>query len=185
MNPAWKKKKKTGKVYRYNQLVLFAINGLICIIDERPGIKEGEHTMLTCKDLEERVRAMNIAYRGQTRVDQPRRNQELYDIRLRGSQDCMECIKEAKAQGDPNEPKVQAYWRRHKSNFRTIVSFSKAADPENYPELPPLDLGSITGRTSDVDANLMTAARDPFDTVPLLYKPPTRKNRSGIVLLND
>lgn len=187
MKPAWSVGARSGPMREYGQLRIFACEGLICIVDERPGKEEGKHTMVTPAEIEERVKALNIPYRGQGRIDVPKAQRQRFDERLRGSQNCMECIKEAKAMGDPSDPAVQAYWRRHKSNSTVVVKFSAGSDPAGYPALPPLKLGPLTGRDAAADVNLtdtITAAVGGAAST-MLHRLPQKKNRSGIVLLND
>ncbi len=183
MKPAWAGEAKTGPVRSYMELKVFACQGLICIIDERQGEKEGEYTIVTPADLDERITALNIKYRGKGRMDVPRSQRQNYDAVIRGSQNCVECIKEARAMGDPSSPDVQAYWARHRRSSTVRFNFSAGADPGGYPVLPQLPRGPVTGRTAIADDSLLlpsVAGTDRF----ALHVPPKKKNRNGIILLD-
>lgn len=174
--PAWAAGSRTGPVRKFEQLSVFACEGLIVIIDERPQY-HGDCKIVSPKELLERVRALNVQYRGKTRVDVPRRLLERHDDRIRGSQNCMECIKEAKAMGDPFDPKVQAFWARHRSNNTVSMSFSEGSRGERKVK------GKASARRAKpFDANLATqlpAAPDPAE----VFVPPRRKQTAGKLIL--
>lgn len=121
--PAWAADARTGPVREYIDQRMFACEGMIVVIDHRPTAKEGDCTVLDCDTAEARAKALQKDYRGQTRAQQPRGMQELWTKRLRGCQNILECVKEARAMGDPMTPAVQEFWRRH--NRRT-ASFAQA-----------------------------------------------------------
>jgi hypothetical protein len=97
---------------------------MVVVIDHRPGKTLGECAVLDCATAEDRVKELQKDYRGQTRAQQPRGMQELWTKRLRGCQNILECVKEAKMMGDPADPQVQAFWKRH-NTFR-IAGYAKA-----------------------------------------------------------
>lgn len=180
MKPAWSSDARTGPVRNYMNLKIFACEGLICIIDENPGAKEGEYTVVLPNDLERRVKAINEPYRGQTRIDLPVWKRQEFDAQVRGSQNCMECIKEARAMGDPSDERTQLWWEKHRRNSSFHFSFSAGSNPEGYPTLPEIPLGNITGRTADVGSTI----HDLVDSnVAHIHKPPRRK-RSGLIILD-
>jgi hypothetical protein len=96
---------------------------MVVVIDHRPGKNLGECVVLDCATATDRVRELQKDYRGQTRAQQPRGMQELWTKRLRGCQNILECVKEAKMMGDPADPQVQAFWKRH-NTFR-IAGYAK------------------------------------------------------------
>lgn len=170
--PAWTIGSRTGKVRKFQDLSVFACEGLICIIDERPGDKCGECKIITPAEAVERAKALNIPYRGETRADIPKRMREKHDAIVRGSQSVMECVKEAKRMGDPSDPKVQEYWRRHRSNSTVSMSFS---DKTFHNPVNP------AGRQKPFDANLATQL-PAAPQVPLVFTPPRRKTLNKLIL---
>lgn len=178
--PAWSRDARTGPLRRYMDLVLFACEGLVCIIDERPSY-EGQFTVVTPSELEERLVAMNVSYRNKTRAELPTWKRQEHDRQRAGRQDCMECVKEARFMGDPSDLKVQTFWAKHRRN--KIFNFSPSTDPASYPALPPLPLGSFTGKTAEAGqaASLRSAVADDLQ----IYQPPTRKPRTNKLTLLD
>lgn len=167
--PAWALGARSGPVRPFINLKVFACEGLVVIIDERPGKTEGEYTVVTPRDLQMRVFAINRTYRGQGRMDMPKWQRLEYDQQRAGSQNCMEAIKEAKFMGDPSDPAVQAFWAKHRRN--TKISFSASVDAAGYigklPEVPCFSgLNSPT-----VVADEMT-----------IHVPPRKKNRGKLLL---
>lgn len=142
--PTWSATARTGPMRKYMQLSIFACEGLICIIDNREG-KEGDYSVITPAEAVERCKALNKSYRGTTRAQLSAIQKEMADQRTRGFQAMMECVREAKHMGDPTDPKVQAYWARHRSN-RTITfspqfsSISKDIGSEYLISSPELDV---------------------------------------------
>lgn len=122
--PAWSNDGRTGPVRDYIDQKVFACEGMLVVIDHRPGKNLGECVVLDCATAEARVKELQKDYRGQTRAQQPRGMQELWTKRLRGCQNILECVKEARMMGDPADPQVQAFWKRH-NTFR-IAGYAKA-----------------------------------------------------------
>lgn len=182
MKPAWANAARNGPLRSYMDLRIFACEGLICIIDERPGKTEGEYTIITPADLEERVTAINKKYRGKGRMDIPKWKRPEHDQQLQGSQNCVECIKEARAMGDPSDPAVQLFWATHRRSSTVRVKFSAGADPAGYPPLPPVSLGKVTGRTTDIGREVLTQPK--LSDIPSIHVPPRSKRRSGLILLD-
>ncbi len=183
MKPAWALAARTGPVREYVSLKVFACEGLICIIDERPGKTEGEYTIVTPLDLEERVRELNRKYRNKGRMDMPFWKRFEHDKEVRGSQNCTECIKEARAMGDPSDPAVQLFWARHRRSSTVRFNFSPRTDAKGYPSLPIVPLGKMTGRTAEIGAELALPALTVRDDMHI-HVPPKPKNRSGLILLD-
>ncbi len=178
--PAWTNGGRTGQARKFQNLVIFACEGLICIIDERPHL-EGECTIVTPSDMEVRITAADTPYRGQKRIDLPKWQRQEWDEIKRGCQDLTECIKEARGMGDPSDPAVQAWWSRHRRNS-TIRGVSAGNDPAGYPALPIVPLGRITGRTAAIDGEAKVPLNVNGHRVPTIHKRPKRKNRSGIIV---
>ena len=180
--PAWSNTARTGPVRTWQALKIFACEGLICVIDERPGKQEGQYTVLTPSDLEERVRALMRPYRKQKAIDPSdqvaRQRQRQWE---QGANNCVECIKEARHMGDPSDPAVQAWWSRHRRDTTVKISFSAGADKAGYPELPPVPLGKKTGKTANIDGEINHAAGNIH--VPTIRQLPKKKNRKGIITL--
>ena len=172
---AWAPGARTGPSRAYGDLRIFACEGLVCIVDERPGADEGEFTAITPAEAQERIVALNEKYRGKGRMDIPESHRQRYDTRTQGSQNCMECIKEARDMGDPSDPAVRAFWAKHRRTSSVRVTFSPGSDPAGYPVLPPLPLGVVTGRTAPAVGPVAPAFTP-------LHKSPQPKNRAGIIL---
>jgi len=173
--PVWSVGSRTGKVRKFLDLSIFACEGLICIIDERPGEKHGECKIITPAELMERITSLNIPYRGETRVDLPKRMRRKHDLQVQGSQNCVECIKEARAMGDPSDPKVQEYWRRHRSNNTVSMSFSDKT------QLQPSHVQSPAGRAFHPDGKLATQL-PAAPTATQLFVPPKRRTSQKLIL---
>lgn len=169
--PAWSVDARTGPVRKFMDLSVFACEGLICIIDERPGKDEGQANIVTPKELKERITAVNQPYRGKTRAQLDKFQRAQMDKRIQGAENCMECIREAREMGDPSDPKVQAYWQRHQRN--SSVSLSAGCDAAGYPQLPTLGAGAGVIGSSVPQQNVTQGVK--------LHKKPVRKNRSGLI----
>ena len=168
---------------RYLELRVFACEGLVCIIDERPGKEASQYTVVTPKDLEHRLRVLNKKYRNQTPAEMTTVQRERHRKRVHGSDELMECVKEARDMGDPSDPAVQAFWAKHRRNSTISMSARLGqTDREGYPVLPQLPVGPKTGRTAAADGVLAQAGSS---AVPKIHRPPRRKNRKGLVLLDD
>lgn len=171
--PTWAHDARTGPVRSYLTLKLFACEGLICIVDERPGAHEGEYTVVTPDELAYRVRELSRKYRGKGRMDlETAWQRQEHDAKVNGSQACMECIREAKDMGDPSDPRVQLYWQRHRRVSSVRISFSPGSDPAGYPNLPQVSKGKNLG---NYDL--------PVAPVPTIHRRPQKKNRSGLIIL--
>lgn len=127
--PAWAHDARTGPVRDYIDQKVFACEGMVVVIDHRPGATLGECVVLDCSTAASRVSELRKDYRGQTRAQQPQRMRDLWTQRLRGCQNIMECVKEAKAMGDPTDPQVQAFWKRH--NSLRVAGYAKAGSRQS------------------------------------------------------
>jgi len=182
--PAWAIGARSGPVRDFMQMKAFAIEGLVAIIDERPTKNEGEYVVVTPSDLEERVRALQRTYRGETPAQLTTWQRQEHYQRLQGSNNLMECIKEARDMGDPSDPAVQAYWARHRRNSTIrITGISAGSDRAGYPDLPNLPRGKKTGRTAQIDAEAVVPPNVHSRDFPSVHRPPRKKNRSGLITL--
>lgn len=86
--------------------------------------------------------------------------------------------------GDPSDPSVQMFWQRHRRSSTVRFNFSAGADPAGYPQLPAVSLGPVTGRTADIGAEIKIPQELLTLNVPHIHKPPRKKNRAGLVLLD-
>lgn len=181
--PAWAIGARTGPVRVFQFLKIFACEGLVCVIDERPGVKEGEYSVVTPSDLEHRIKAVDRPYRGQGRMDIPVWKRQEFDRQKQGCQNAMECIKEARAMGDPSDPSVQAFWQRHRRSSTIRINVSAGSDAGGYPTLPAVDLGPVTGRTANDDGILKTVQLNPIPENHI-HQPP-RSKRQKLILLDE
>ena len=183
--PNWSINARTGPVRSYlDNMKIFACEGLVCIIDEREGREDTQYTAVTPDDLKERIDALHRPYRKKTLAQMTKAERQWYHRRRTGFTNCMECIREAKHMGDPSDPAVQAYWARHKSKSTVAISFSAGADPAGYPELPPIDLGPITGKNASIDHEIVNTPVNASQKHTKIHQPPRKKNRSSIILID-
>lgn len=95
---------------QYGDLDFWAQNGMICMEDQG----SGEFYVVTRREFLERTLSVNGANRREMGLDQR-------DTLQRVVTDMIECIKEAKHQGDPDDPKVQAWYRRNRPSAAVIL----------------------------------------------------------------
>lgn len=181
MKPVWATAGRTGPVRDYVDLKVFACEGLVVIIDERPGKTEGEYSVVTPTELEHRIKEINQPYRNQGRMDLPAWKRQEYDKQKAGSQNCLECVKEARYMGDPSDPKVQLFWATQRRRSKVRISFSAGSDPAGYPQLPDVSLGKMTGRMAAIDHELLT--QQIIISENYIHVPPKPKRR-GLILLD-
>lgn len=175
--PVWAVEGRTGPVRRYMQLVIFAYEGLIAIHDERPDQKD-PYQVVTPTEFEERLSHICKNYRGGGRMDLPEWKRKEFDEQQRGYQNCVDCIKEARAMGDPSDPEVQQFWARHRRSSTVKVSYAPQVDREGYGTLPPIPQGRITGNFAEAGTPI-----ENIESVPTVYVPPTRRHIQGSSLL--
>jgi hypothetical protein len=134
--------------------VFFACEGLVAVFDERDD--EEEYVVITPGDFKER--AVGLGEMGSKMAKDERKWMRTEGQAMRqAANDMLETAKEAIHMGDPSDPAVQAYWARHRTNRTIKVSLSAGSDEAGYPELPKVDLGKFTGRTTDAGDPLETA----------------------------
>lgn len=161
--PTWTKSGRTGPVRRFGKLAVFACEGQIVLIDERPN-KKDECVVMSIDTFRERLNAVTAKYRNRTPAEWPKwKRQEILRDQQQAA-DCEECIKEAKHMGDPNDPQVQAFWTRHRRS--TTIKFTD-------PILPDLPTGKFTGKTLVPDVNIVPTH---------IHRPATRKVQPKLLL---
>jgi len=177
--PAWAIGARTGPVRSFKDLKVFACEGLICIVDEREG-QNDEFVVILPSEAVERAKALNEKYRGRTRAQYPQWQRTEMDRVRNGSENALECVREAKHMGDPSDPRVRAFWTRHRRSSSIVVKFSPGADPAGYPKLPPLPRGKVTGKTVAADKQMT-----PGDLAGgiVIHQRPRKKQRPGLINL--
>jgi hypothetical protein len=171
--PAWADDARTGPVRSYLEQRIFACEGMIVVIDHRPTEDLGECVVLDCNTAVERVKALQKDYRGQTRAQQPQRMRDLWTQRLNGCQNILECVKEARQMGDPTDPQVQAFWKRH--NSLRVAGYAKAGARKSRQEI--LNATAAPGiKNTFLDKSSKTLALPPgVSPTPKPYTPPVRR----------
>ena len=137
---------KTGKCYAFRGLKFYAENGFVCLHDEATG----EFYVLTRKEFLQRAQALSDeASRLRTvAAENPSKASWLSADRadlIQAVEDMVACTYEAKEQGDRNDPKVDAWFRKHRPHRRSKISMASAANFSA--DLPgALPLGQNTGK---------------------------------------
>lgn len=180
--PAWSNSGRTGPARRYQKLLVFACEGLVAVCDERPQY-EGEFTVVTPSDMEERINAEARRYRNKTRSELSKWQRQEYDEIISGCQNVKECVKEARAMGDPSDPAVQAWWARHRRSSTIRISLSPGNDAKGYPDLPIVPLGKRTGRTANIEGEAVVPPNVHSKDFPKIHRPARKKSRAGIIEL--
>ena len=117
----------SGKVFTYQDLNFYAMNGYVCMHDE----VDGGFQVLSCDKILERVSALNEEARQLKSSAKPSDGERRTQL-FRVVADLGECLKEAKHQGDHNDPMVQAWAMRHRpwTRSRRKASLSGSANFE-------------------------------------------------------
>jgi len=164
--PAWSDSGRTGPVRAYLDQRIFACEGMLVVIDYRPGKDLGECVVLDCKTAEERAAELNVSYRDQKYSEQPKGLRDLWTERRKGCQNILECVKEARAMGDPANPQVQAFWKRH--NTLRVAGYAKPGmrlsrkevmdrvAPKMGPQVGTTFLGSQSASAATAQSKLYT-----------------------------
>ena len=140
----------TGKCYTYRDLKFYAKNGFVCLHDE----EDGAFFVLTRKEFLLRAQALSDeAKRLRTMAaDNPGRPWMAADrIELQNAiDDMVACCREAKEQGDRNDPQVAEWFAKHRPHAKSRISMAAAA---NFATAKPgaLPLGKDTGRHATPD----------------------------------
>jgi len=142
--------KNTGKCYTYRGLKFYAQNGFVCMHDE----ETGEFFVLTRKEFLQRAQALSEeAQRLRTMMADTPSHKWLVSDRLDlqiAIDDMVACTKEAKEQGDRDDPKVDAWFMRHRPGRKSKISLASSA---NFRSAMPgaMPLGKDTGRYATPD----------------------------------
>lgn len=135
----------TGKCYTFRGLKFYARNGFVCLHDE----EDGSFFVLTRKEFLQRAAALSDEAKRlrQQATQNPGKAWILADrLELQSAiENMVECCKDAKEQGDRNDPEVSAWFARHRPHARGRVSMAGAA---NFATPTPgsLPLGKDTGK---------------------------------------
>lgn len=134
-----------GKCYTYRDLKFYAKNGFVCLHDE----EDGAFFVLTRKEFLQRAKALaDEAHRLRTMAAENPGRPWLASDRLElqnAIEDMIACTREAKEQGDRNDPKVAEWFAKHRPYARSRVSMASAA---NFSTTKPgaLPVGKETGK---------------------------------------
>jgi hypothetical protein len=136
----------TGKCYSYRGLKFYAQNGFICLHDEQTG----EFFVLTRKEFLQRAQAISDEARRLRHMaaENPSKAAWLSADRVELQQaieNMVAVTKEAKEQGDRDDPAVDAWFKRHRPGRKSKISLASGA---NFTSTLPgvLPLGKDTGR---------------------------------------
>lgn len=144
------RKDVVGKCYTYRGLKFYAQNGFVCLHDEATG----EFFVLTRREFLERASALSAEAKQMRAMmaQNPDRRWISHDrMDLQKGVDLMvECAKEAQQQGDRTDPKVDAWFMRHRPHRKSAVSLASAS---NFSTSMPgsLPLGKNTGKQVNPD----------------------------------
>ncbi|NBT76096.1 MAG: hypothetical protein EBT15_09030 [Betaproteobacteria bacterium] len=149
----------TGKCYTYGSLKFYAKNGFICLHDE----ETGEFFVLTRKEFLQRAQAISDeAKRLRTiAAENPGKAAWLSADRAalqRAIEDMIAVTKEAKEQGDRNDPVVDAWFMRHRPGRKSKISMASGA---NFTTALPgaLPVGKDTGKQVTPDFSVGAPAK--------------------------
>lgn len=152
MKPAWVDP-RCGKKYRFRNLAFYACEGLIVLINER----NGNYLVVRPDEFRERVVALYAYARKMRGSLLGHERDEWRDInRLR--EDALACIQEAKDMGDPSDPAVAEYWRKHvagRKNSISLAQYHGLRDVDGYPFIPLPAPGVPTTVTSQTPSGLI------------------------------
>lgn len=142
-----------GKCYTFKGLKFYAKNGCVCLHDEA----DGSFFVLTIREFLERARALSDECKRLRELSAANPAQKWHTadrFELQQAIDNMvECCKEARNQGDRFDPKVSAWFARHRPTSRSKISLANAANfTVSRPE--PLPQGRDTGKHVSPDFTL-------------------------------
>lgn len=127
------------------------------MMDERPTrtelknrqevvVEEGDCKIVPPDEFKHIVKSISqsLQYRNKTDAEFSAARRQVRK-RLRNQLDAaLLAVAEAKAQGDPTDPKVQAYWAKHYG--RTAVLITNQIDMSALPPLPAKDMGTAIAK---------------------------------------
>ena len=172
--PAWSAGARQGPLRRHKQLVFFACEGLIALLDEREKAQQADevYSIMTPSSFAERATALASFAKKVRASDAPWQRQEGRDMG-RAALDMEETIKEARDMGDPSDPAVQAYWAKHRTN-RVIKfhGFELGAPTKTVTQMAAEAPRTGRDATATLDAEGLAQMQQQARTI---YKPPQRK----------
>lgn len=149
-----------GPTYRYRKITFYAMNGVICVSDDKPGLSPNDQFVtVTCQDFLRRAFAISEGTKalGKIIAETPRKSlAQDRDEDQRLVADMITCVQDAKHQGDLNDPEVWAWIERHKSKPMGPRDHSKdfgIGRPQ------PLPRGRNTGRHVTPDRQVARPAK--------------------------
>ena len=181
VKPAWSLGARQGPLRRHKEIVFFACEGLIAMLDERT--HDEEYVVVTPDDFQKRAQGLADLGKPMAKDSQKWMRTDGRAM-LAAANDMVTTVKEAEHMGDPSSPAVRAWWQKHRRN--STVSFSEGSDPAGYPTLPEMPVGKFTGRTADAGAPADTAGGIIIgggDSTKIRRKP--KKKARGLILTPD
>jgi hypothetical protein len=136
----------TGKCYTYRGLKFYAQNGFVCLHDEQTG----EFFVLTRKEFLQRAQAISEEAQRLRHIAAANPSKAAWlsadraELQL-AIENMVAVTKEAKEQGDRDDPAVDAWFRRHRPGKKSKISLASGA---NFTSALPgtLPVGKDTGR---------------------------------------
>jgi len=185
-HPTWASNSRTGPIRKHKKLSWFACEGLIAMYDER-GTGAEDYTVLTPEEFHARAVALNEFASKMPKSGATSWQRQESRIMIQACQDMEESIKEAKHMGDPSDPTVRDFWRRHRRSS-TITMSKKTNDFELGKPRKSVEQIASEGRgrkTTDKpmsDAAVKTMISDAqYENVRRL---PVKKSRPGKLILD-
>lgn len=182
-----------GPVRTYQDLKFYAMNGFVCLHDE----KEGDFRVLTRKEWLDRADALSDEVK---RLRQMATNttgaalggsaKVFYEDACRLQkfvEDMIACAMEAGHQGDHTDPKVSAWFTKHRPWAGSRTRQSRDPNKFDSKKPGPLPLGNYTGRTTGSGARLSEYRRDAGQQklITSANAPPVNPRLRKLILPND
>jgi hypothetical protein len=136
-----------GTCYTYQDLKFYAMNGFVCLHDQ----EDGDFRVITRKEWLERADALSSEIKRLRKMATTSTSKAFYDDACRLQkfvEDMIACAMEAGHQGDHTDPKVSAWFQKHRPWARGRSKGSH--DPAKFDSKKPgaLPVGNFTGRTT-------------------------------------
>lgn len=145
---------------------VFACEGMLVIVDERPTAEEGDCSIFYPKVFYERVMGLTRTTRGKSTANLAPWQVVRHKAQLSQLQGMLECIKEAIHMGDPSDPKVKEFWAKHRGRPKISMSGSTyVPPPKGFPNAPQPTI--LKGIQPDWQQSVTS---------------PTRQTASGLIL---
>ncbi len=182
VKPVWALGARQGPLRRHKRILFFACEGLVAMFDERT--QDEEYIVITPADFKERAEGLAVTGKLMAKGDEKWMRSEGREM-LAAADNMIETVKEARHMGDPSDPRVQAYWAKHRRNDTIHVTLSAGSDSSGYPELPDIPLGKFTGRATGPGDPLETAGAvlvGGGDATKIRRKPRKKPRKGSLVL---